>query len=40
MQKTLKLYINLALISFTLSRVFVAFRQRLAQDVARRRAWN
>lgn len=40
MRKTLKVYLNLALMSFTLGRLYGAFRQRLAQDVARRRAWN
>jgi hypothetical protein len=40
MRKTLKLYLNLALVSFTLGRAYGAFRQRLARDVARRRAWS
>jgi hypothetical protein len=40
MRKTLKFYLNLALVSFTVGRAFGAFRQRLARDVARRRAWN
>ena len=39
-RKTLKLYLNLALVSFTLGRAYGAFRQRMARDVARRRAWN
>ena len=40
MRKTLKLYLNLALVSFTLGRAYRAFRRRLARDVARRRAWS
>ena len=39
-RKTLKLYLNLALVSFTLGRAYGAFRQRLARGVARRRAWS
>jgi len=38
MQKTLKFYLNLALMSFTVGRAYGAFRRRLARDVARRRA--
>ena len=38
MRTTLKLYLNLAIVSFTVGRAYVAFRRRLARDVARRRA--
>ena len=40
MRQTLKYYLNLALLSFTVARVYGAFRQRLARDVARRRPWK
>jgi hypothetical protein len=40
MRNTLKFYLNLALVSFTVSRAYGALRRRLARDVARRRAWN
>jgi hypothetical protein len=40
MRKTLKFYLNLALVSFTVGRAYGAFRQRLARDVVRRRTWN
>jgi hypothetical protein len=40
MGKTLKLYLNIALVSFTVGRAYGAFRRHLARDLARRRAWN
>jgi len=40
MRKTLKFYLNLALVSFTVGRAYGAFRHRLAGDVARRRTWS
>jgi len=40
MRTTLKLYLNLAIVSFTVGRAYGAFRRRLARAVARRRAWR
>jgi hypothetical protein len=40
MPKTLKFYLNLALVGFMVGRAYGSFRQRLARDLARRRSWN
>jgi hypothetical protein len=40
MHKQLRLYLNLALIGFTLGRAYTAFRRRMGEDNrARRRVW-